>query len=225
MKSYLILAFVLFVHPGPGLWAQAPLVDDDASRNSTENRLAKSAAALRTFQENVSDTPRECCSTTHTALVWRPGAIGRPRRRGRRKVLVRLQSKTGMKPGLTGGGGDRDLGRGRCTFFWPVVGTEIDLIILATNQSTTSQFGDREGMLGSPEPSYETGSSATGSGPPAELRVSPCLPTVCRGDRRHRHCWIGRERRPRCQCSPLWERAEQPGYFKPERRRAKPDCG
>jgi lipid-binding SYLF domain-containing protein len=34
--------------------------------------------------------------------------------------------------------------------FWPVVGAEIDLIILAMNQSTASHFGDREGILGSP---------------------------------------------------------------------------
>jgi lipid-binding SYLF domain-containing protein len=34
--------------------------------------------------------------------------------------------------------------------FWPVMGAEIDLIILAVNQPATAHFGDRDEMLGSP---------------------------------------------------------------------------
>jgi lipid-binding SYLF domain-containing protein len=33
--------------------------------------------------------------------------------------------------------------------FWPVVGSEIDLILLATNRLAASRFGDSEAMLGS----------------------------------------------------------------------------
>src|SRR5579862_7121732 len=65
MKSFLILAFVLFCCQGPDIWAQASFVDDDASPSSAENRLAKSAVALRTFQENVSDPARMLLNNAH----------------------------------------------------------------------------------------------------------------------------------------------------------------
>jgi lipid-binding SYLF domain-containing protein len=143
MKSVLILAFALFCCQGPGIWAQTSLVDDDASRISAENRLAKSAAALRTFQENVSDAARMLLNDAH--------CIGVAPRRDRGQSAADTKGFVSCRQNrdaawtnpaaivISGGG-----------TFWPVVGTEIDLIILAMNQSTASYFGDREEMLGSP---------------------------------------------------------------------------
>ena len=143
MKSFLILAFVLLCRPGSDLRAQTSLVDDGASRNSAETRLAKAAVALRTFQENVSDPARTLLDNAH--------CIGVAPRRDRGQNAVDAKGFVSCRQNrdvawtnpaaivISGGG-----------TFWPVVGTEIDLIILAMNQATDSHFGDREGMLGSP---------------------------------------------------------------------------
>jgi lipid-binding SYLF domain-containing protein len=143
MKSFLILAFVLFGSPGLDLSAQASLPDGDAPQSSAENRLAKSAAALQTFRENASDPTR--------ILLDNAQCIGVMPRRDRGESAVDAKGFVSCRQNaaeawtnpaaiaISGGG-----------TFWTVVGTEIDLILLAMNQSTASHFGDREEMLGSP---------------------------------------------------------------------------
>jgi lipid-binding SYLF domain-containing protein len=143
MKLFLILAFVLFCRPGPALWAQTSLVDDDSSRSTAENRLAKSAAALRTFQENAYEPMRTLLDNAHCIGVAPRRDRGQSGADAKGFVSCRQNRNaawTNPAAIVISGGGT----------FWPVVGAEIDLIILAMNQSTVSHFGDREGMLGSP---------------------------------------------------------------------------
>jgi lipid-binding SYLF domain-containing protein len=143
MKSLLIFAFVLFCCPGSRLWAQASLEDDYASRSSPDNRLAKSAAALQLFRDSASDPTQ--------VLLDSALCIGVAPRRGSGPSAADAKGFVSCRPSRAGswsrpaaftieGGGT----------FWPVMGASIDVILLATNPVTASRFGDREGMLGTP---------------------------------------------------------------------------
>jgi lipid-binding SYLF domain-containing protein len=141
MKAFSILAFVLL--RCTALSAQSSLVDDGCFRSSAENRLAKSAVALQTFQENVSETTRTLLDNAHCIGVAPRRDPGQGGAGAKGFVSCRQNRDVAWSnPAaivISGGG-----------TFWSVVGTEIDLVILAMNQSTASHFGDRDGILGSP---------------------------------------------------------------------------
>jgi lipid-binding SYLF domain-containing protein len=118
-------------------------VDDDAPRNSAENRLVKSAAALRTFRENASGATR--------MLLDKALCIGVAPRREPGHSAVDAKGFVSCRPSLAGSwSGPAGIAIEGGGTFWAVVGNSIDLILLATNAATAAHFGDRQGVLGSP---------------------------------------------------------------------------
>jgi lipid-binding SYLF domain-containing protein len=112
-------------------------------RVAAENRLVKSAAALQTFRENASDATRRLLDNAQCIAVTPRRDRGQSSADARGFVSCRQsrdEAWTHPAAIVISGGGT----------FWPVVGNEIDLIILSMYGSTASHFGDREEMLGTP---------------------------------------------------------------------------
>ncbi len=84
----------------------------------------------------------ECCWTTRSVLAWPPRRDAGQSAAAANGFISCRSSLAGSWSSPAGiviqGGGT----------FWPVVGTSIDVILLATNTATASHFGGREGCWG-----------------------------------------------------------------------------
>jgi lipid-binding SYLF domain-containing protein len=132
MKAFLILVSVMFCCPGPGLHAQASMVDD---------RLAKSAAVLQTFRKDASEPVR--------MLLDNALCIGVAPRRDSSQTAADAKGFVSCRASRTGSwsspAGIVIAGGG---VFWPVYGSRIDAIVLTTNRTIAARFSQPRNMLG-----------------------------------------------------------------------------
>ena len=123
--------------------AESPLRADIGS--PAEERVTKSALALRTFREAATES-------TRTLLDHALCIIVAPRR-DPDQGAANMNGFASCRPSLSGDWSDPAAilieGGG---IFWPVYSTRIDVILLATNSSTAAQFKHSELVLGADPP-------------------------------------------------------------------------
>jgi hypothetical protein len=140
MKSFLTLVLLLSCCPEPGLHAQAAVVNG-ASRNTAEDRLAKSTTALQTFEKNASAAVQ--------VLLDNALCIGVAPRRDPDQTAADAKGFASCRPSRTGSwsspAGIVIAGGG---VFWPVYGSRIDTIVLTTNRTVAARFSQPRNMLG-----------------------------------------------------------------------------
>ena len=133
MKTFLICALAIY---SGGAFALSAETNDPAG-----DRLARSAKALRDFREAASDT-------TQTLLAHALCLVVAPRRDSDQSAAD-MKGFASCRPNLTGDwSGPAAIVMEGGGIFWPVYGSRIDVILLATNPSAVSHFSDPVQTLG-----------------------------------------------------------------------------
>jgi lipid-binding SYLF domain-containing protein len=132
MRFFVVPVLVSLFFPGSELQAQS---------SGAEDRLAKSAAAVQTFQKNASDPVR--------LLLDNALCIGVAPRRDADDTSAGAKGFISCRPSRAGswsspagivieGGG----------IFWPVYGTRVDVIVLTSNRTIASLLSQPRNLLG-----------------------------------------------------------------------------